>query len=346
MNKNNILYINILKILSSIAVVTIHVSAIEWNNIDVNNTKWLVINIYNSACRWAVPIFVMITGTLLLRPEKEISIKNVFFKYIKKILILIIFWEFVYAFVVQINSQEKWTFDIIWDRFKAGYYHLYYLYLIIGIYLITPIIKFIINQKNDGIIKYYLILWFVFQIVINTVIILLELFDKNNIVSIVQNKLYLNFIIGYTGYYILGYYLNSHKQSKKCRYIIYILGVIGYISTIGVTKVFNKNTVLYGYFSLNTFFMAIAVYIFVKELLFDKNINEKLNLFIQKLAKLTLGVYLLHPIFIIIMEKLEITMLVGNMFIMIPVVVAIVYLFSLITTYILSKIPIIGKYIV
>lgn len=81
-NGEKILYANILKIVASIAVVLLHVSAIDWYMIDATSKEWNIINIYDSIVRWGVPIFVMVTGMLLLPEEKEIKISKIFKKYI------------------------------------------------------------------------------------------------------------------------------------------------------------------------------------------------------------------------------------------------------------------------
>lgn len=64
------------------------------------------------------------------------------------------------------------------------------------------------------------------------------------------------------------------------------------------------------------------------------------------MTKLSFGVYLIYPMYIIFINKININILVGNTFIVIPLLVVLVYILSMLTTYILSKIPIIGKYIV
>jgi len=66
MNKKRYIYLDVLKILASIGVVFIHVSAIGWNTFPPTSFEWKVMNIYDSLFRWSVPAFMMATGALIL----------------------------------------------------------------------------------------------------------------------------------------------------------------------------------------------------------------------------------------------------------------------------------------
>ncbi len=348
MENKNIIYVDILKIIASIAVVIIHVVAIEWYTINPTSLRWQALNIADSFCRWAVPIFVMASGILLLNPEKDITLKNVFIKYIKKIVILLVFWQIVYALVPFINSEFKVSIGMIVNKYFASHYHLWYLYMLIGLYLITPIIKSIIDKNNDKIIEYFLILWGVFQLLvpmINTII-------YGNRVNMTIPNFNMSLIMGYVGYYILGYYLSKKRYSKKTRIIIYALAVLSVICIVVGTSIIKirENTrfaeqFFYDYLTLPVCITAIAIYLIVRELCGKLKFKEKIRAIIKKIVKLSLGVYLAHPMFIIFMEKLNINMLKWNVLVAVPLTVVIVYVCSMALTYILSKIPIVGKYI-
>lgn len=338
MNNKRILYGDILKILASIAVVVIHVSAMQWYEVDINSNKWMAMNIYDSLCRWAVPIFVMVTGMLLLSPKKKISIKDIFCKYILKICILLMVWEFIYAIVNQVKVQNEVTILSIINNMLEGQYHLYYLYMLIGMYVITPIIKEIINNNNENIIKYFLLLWMATQILLNTISNIFEITETYLVLQVLFNKMQISLVMGYVGYYILGYYLSTKECSKRNRIVLYSLGVISYVMTILLTKHFNKNESFYGYFSVMTFIEAVAIFVLVKQICSKININEKVSNVITKITKLTLGVYIVHPIFITIFERINIMPSNWNTYISLPVISVVVYSLSLFVTYIFFKI--------
>lgn len=55
-----------LRVLATFAVILLHVAASKWNYADVNGLEWQTYNFYDSIVRWAVPFFVMISGSLFL----------------------------------------------------------------------------------------------------------------------------------------------------------------------------------------------------------------------------------------------------------------------------------------
>ena len=66
-----LVYMDWLRVLATIAVVTIHVSAGYVSVLDANNaSRWMAGNLFESISRASVPIFVMISGALLLKGQK------------------------------------------------------------------------------------------------------------------------------------------------------------------------------------------------------------------------------------------------------------------------------------
>jgi surface polysaccharide O-acyltransferase-like enzyme len=124
---------------------------------------WWVSNIYNSISRVAVPLFVMLTGALLLQPTKTNESLSVFFKKRwNRIAIPVLFWGaifFLYDFFVK--GQEL-TFTHVLQGVLAGpYVHFWYVYLLVGLYIITPLIRVLVAHADWSLIKYFLVIWFV-----------------------------------------------------------------------------------------------------------------------------------------------------------------------------------------
>ena len=68
--------LDLLRIVATAAVVLLHTAKRVWYNVPVSSTDWYISNIYLSAVRWAVPVFVMISGTLFLL--RDVSIKKLY----------------------------------------------------------------------------------------------------------------------------------------------------------------------------------------------------------------------------------------------------------------------------
>ena len=72
-----LVYMDWLRVLATIAVVTIHVSAGYVSVLDANNaSRWMAGNLFESISRASVPIFVMISGALLLKGQKIFQSEN------------------------------------------------------------------------------------------------------------------------------------------------------------------------------------------------------------------------------------------------------------------------------
>ena len=163
--KKRLVYYDILKIMAIFAVIMIHVSAENWY-VDEIDKNWLINNFMNTISgMWAVPLFVTISGALLLGNNK-INYKTLLTKYIPRILIILIFWHICYYFY----TYPDYTFNNLIFCFKQlivgnTYSHLWYLYLIIGLYLLTPMLnKLVTNLEQKDFLYLFLLGFFITSI--------------------------------------------------------------------------------------------------------------------------------------------------------------------------------------
>ena len=98
-SKNRIIYLDILRILATFAVIIIHVCSQNWNKVAPSSYEWNVFNFFSGISRWAVPIFVMISGTLFLDNRRNINIKKLYTKNILRIITAFIFWSLFYTII-------------------------------------------------------------------------------------------------------------------------------------------------------------------------------------------------------------------------------------------------------
>lgn len=96
-SNNRVFYMDFLRVISMFAVIILHTASSKINSVDICGLNWQVLNFFDSATRWCVPIFVMISGILFLNPKKEISIGNIYKKYIPRLLVILFAWNFLYA---------------------------------------------------------------------------------------------------------------------------------------------------------------------------------------------------------------------------------------------------------
>ncbi len=161
-----IVWADALRVLATVAVVVMHVSAIALKQSDAFD--WWIGNMFVSLSQWGVPIFIMISGALLLDPSKDEKVSIYLTKRFKRILIPLLFWTCVYFAFLQLRGQDITLRFALKSFFTGGpYYHLYFLYLILGLYLITPALKIYIHNASPANVQYCLAICFLFVILQN-----------------------------------------------------------------------------------------------------------------------------------------------------------------------------------
>ena len=343
MNTKRIVYLDMLKVISCIAVVLIHATAIGFTEINIQNTSWKVSAIFNLIPRFAVPVFVMVSGALFLNKDKEISIKKLYTKNILHLVIIYIVWTFIYsAYNVYNNAQGFSLLQVLKGGIIKSYYHLWFIPMLIGVYICVPFLKSIVKDKK--IVEYFLLIFLLFNVIPTT--IKLFKFPYSGYIGNILSRIQVP-SLSYLGYFILGHYLHTYDMTKKKRRTIYILGIVSLIVAIVGTIFYSLHL---GYakesfcreFSITTYLMSIAIFVLMKSLLYNKEV--KFEKVIIHFSEISLGIYLTHALFRdILKNQWEFSF--TNMW-MLPVNMIVTIALSYILTVVLKKIPVINKYIV
>ena len=279
------------------------------------------------------------SGSLFL--SRDIPFKKIFSKYIFRIVTAFLFWSFVYA--------AKYYFDYgdiikTLEHFIAGHYHLWFLFMITGVYLIIPFMKKI--SESEFLTKYFLILAFAFTFCLSQSVNLVSVLSEKygTLAQGIFYSFYLNFVMGFTGYFLLGYVLNRIEISDKAARLIYFAGILGFIATILMSVmasyIKNKpNEIFYDANTINVLLESVAVFVF-----FKRNFSKHSRI-ILALSKYSFGAYLIHDIFIQIIKDCGINTLSFNPIFSVPVISIMVFVLSFLSSGILNQIPILKKYL-
>lgn len=346
-----LLYPDFLRIIAAFAVVFIHTISNFWFTTKPQNSEWLYLEIGDSLLRFSVPIFVMISGLFMLDPNRSKSLKDLYTKNIFRIFTSYIFWSWIYVvfkffFTETYDKYSGIALVKVWIRNLAygGDYHLWYLPMLLGLYIATPIFRKITENKN--LLQYFLLLWFVFTLCVNFGKSIEPLKAFSDLSKIFKFSVALE----YSGYYCLGYYLHNLKLSKKQTHLLYILGALSLILTNFLTIHFSANqekgmTVFFNYLSPFTAFYTIGIFVFFKNIFENHTFSEKTSNLITKVSKYTFGSYLSHLIFVRLFFKyLSPT---GMPTICEAFLAAIaVFVISTAVSAVINKIPFLNKYIV
>jgi surface polysaccharide O-acyltransferase-like enzyme len=200
-------------------VLLLHASTEYYAGVDQMSAQgvqiWAASNFYDSIARVCIPLFVMLAGALMLQPSKADEPLRVFYrKRWNRLGLPLIFWGIVYfAWAALVHGQQLTLMSVTQGILTGPYYQFWFLYLLIGLYLVTPLLRVAVKHAGRHILRYTLAIWFVGTAVIP----LLTLFG-----SYYMNA---NFFIftGWIGYYVLGIYLTTVDIKRLWLYA----GVIG-----------------------------------------------------------------------------------------------------------------------
>ena len=333
---------DILRIVASFSIVLLHVSASYWSVVDIQGSEFLVMTIYNSLTRFAVPVFFMLSGLFLVTPERE----NVAIgKRVLKIVILFYVWSAFYAFQgVAMDalhgefSKEVWAASV--QRFIFGHIHMWFLQMLCGFYLLIPVARQLCVKKE--VLQYYLILWVAFRYLFPC---LTDIFHLYTIQSRIDS-LGMDTLAGNFGFFLLGYYLNVTDIKKEIRWFIYAMGIVsvGLTAFLTVRDCRRSGTYLENWFSPaspNILVMSAAIFICFKYCkVFDK--AKRINVW-KKLSGYTFFIYMFHVFIIDKLNLIGITTVSFPAVISIPALTIFTFVVSLLGAFVADHIPIVRK---
>ncbi len=289
----SIQYINYLRILAIFTVVAAHVTIWTALNLETFSLNWWICHGIYFSCLWCIPVFVMISGALLLDDSRNETAVSFYKRRMHRIGVPLVFWSFVYLVVRQVIGHEELTIRYVIKLILTGepYYHLWFLYMIAGLYLITPMLRTYIRHSC---LKERIIL-------IAIIFILAGAYSQVNILFWSNQKSIFTMFLPFIGYYLCGYQLRFIDPKKiPSRYLVAALVLCAFyismltdvfIETQG--KINNRN--IFDFFSPPVVVMSIAI--FWAAYLIDRNAKPKKGVLKNAaawVASTTLGIYVLH----------------------------------------------------
>lgn len=337
MKHENLTWIDALRVLATFSVILLHVAApILYEYGSVPDFNWWTGNVYDSMVRFCVPIFLMISGALILSRSYE-SIGVYLKKRVLRIVLPFLFWSIIYLsgdLIFQVFRDYDMTVkEFIFFRLKEGAsYHLWYLYLLIGLYLFFPVIGTWLNNSKPSEINYFLGLW------------LLTVVAQLPVIKDYFPSIELSYFSGYIGFPILGYYLNKTSFSFNNKKTIYVLSILtGILITLFGTYFVTKSKGIfyeyfYSYLSPNVILVAAGIFLLFKDFV---RLNSKIILFFSRYSY---GVYLIHVLVLAILKASGLSYDFIQPAIGIPIISVLCFIISTLIIYGINKLPL-GKYI-
>ena len=291
----SIQYINRLRILAVYVVVTAHVAmGLTMQMRPFTANWWLGCWLFYVA-HCAIPIFVMISGALLLGNERQESALEFYKRRFYRVGIPLVFWTIAYLIVRQVVDHEHLTAGAILNLILTGdpYYHLWFLYMIAGLYLVTPVLRTFVrhSSQRDRIFAIVLIL------------ILANAYFQTDVLLWNNRRSIFTMFIPFIGYYLFGYEVRLIDPKKIPSGVPFLTTTVSAVYLAAFAPVFLARQggvgvrYLFDFFSLPMVFLSIAI--FWAAYLHDATAKPPQGFrrtALEWVASATLGIYVLHPL--------------------------------------------------
>jgi len=278
---------DVLRVSACLAVILLHLSAtIVLDREFIWSAGWYVSVMADAATRWCVVGFIMLSGALLLNPEKHVRPNEFWTKRTHRLLPALIVWPAIYLAWRYLFWKAPLTPALIVHDLLAGrpYIHLHFLFLIAGLYLVTPLLATSIKEFSSAQLRQAIL-------IIGFLAVAANLFD-------VHASSAFTMFVPYLAYYLAGWYCIRVMEKQPRRYVPIIGGTIAVMTATSVYLVsvlgLSNRWSFYPFedFSPTGIVLALSVFTFI----LHGRISPRIEALAQPLAPLTLGVYLAHPI--------------------------------------------------
>ena len=222
--------IDVLKTIAIFGVLTIHAAAPGTTQYPLGSAGWVASVLWGSVIRFAVPVFFLCSGALLLRPEKEITLRALYGKYLLRIVLALFFWAAAYeAFDLVIAAlRGAFTPALIVPAVKRlilfdHHFHLYFLHIMLLVYALLPLTRLLARHMDKTTYRYALALFLLLAVVYP---FLLPHWPFALLQGI-PRQYAVNLTFGAVGYTLMGDYLQRHATRRRAPYAVLFLAGLG-----------------------------------------------------------------------------------------------------------------------
>lgn len=327
MQKQNIIWIDVLRVTACFMVVLAHCCDPFVGCFDTDRTAFLSGMFVGSAMRPCVPLFAMMTGVLLFPVRTDM--RSFYTKRIGRLMWPLVFWSLAlpllyYGYVnsglfvvgsnldpTQFTGQAQLTkmYTFIFN-FNYDTTPLWYVYMLIGLYLIMPIVSAWLQQAERKDIRLFLKIWGVSLLVPYIQLFAPALgytgnFGNMGLLGVCDWNAFgtFHYVSGFLGYMVLAHYLMRFPltwSKGKIRLFGTVSYIIGYLITaFGFDAIqqrypgdFAYLEIIWLFNGINVFMMTLPVFLVVQTFEFRP------HAWVKRLASMSFGIFLAHFVFV------------------------------------------------
>lgn len=306
-------YIDILRVLSMFSVVFLHTAAGSLRG-NYGSYTWHFSNTLTSIMSASVPIFFMISGALLLNSKSTLSVGYTLKKRLPRVLIPFLVWSLsavaYYAIISFISSGSVDTAAAL-DRLKnlpsrATTVHLWFMYALIPLYVLSPLLKKFVDSLDKKLINYTLFIWVFFASVLPTIAAFIP--ESYRSLFVLNSAYNLNFMTGFAGFFIAGYFCMRYNGRIPIRYLITAVILDTILIALGTwwktSAQANYSEMFKSYTRIFILVLSICLFLLFKELFRGRKLSAMASSLLQMFSQLSFGVYLVHNLLIDFLSRI------------------------------------------
>ena len=330
--KDRVAWIDWLRLVAVFAVIWIH-SAFGVVDAEAGapGASWWIANFADAAARWCVPVLVMISGYLLL-PSPPGPLAEFYRHRFTRLLVPTVLWSVVYFAYRAWRDQGLSAHDVV-QSVVGGvpYYHLWFLYMLLGLSLVTPFLSaFVANCTQRELVV--------------AIVVGFALAAGHSMLTAYIGGLNPNVFsmwLPYVPYYLAGAYFARDQRRYAPGLLVAAIAVCAVAIAVGTWALLDplgrrSLAIMYGNLNPLVIVMSLGVFLLFRNMALPAGRATQL---VHAGARLMLGVYAIHPLWIDLAGRCGLSPLLPNPLVGIPMVTGVVFLASLAACFALSRLP-------
>jgi len=343
MENKRVQYLDILRIIATFGVLLNHIplAAVHIFDKQATDIDRFIVNGNVHVMHPAVLLFVMITGALLLQPERQIDYRKMLTKYVWRMVVILAIVGSLFAWMEIYFADKHFALgqiSLALMNTLGGHTwkHMWYLYMLIGLYLVTPLLKAGVNHLSEYDLDWLIGIGLVFTTVVPGI-------TKYTGIEV---GIKFPITIQYVFIMLLGYRLCKVSWGSASMWGVVALVFAAVYMLFGYLEYVegHKSLIwLSGYTSPMMVVYSAAIFLFVKEL--PLKYDRFLAVGGGKFSQDSFGIYVFHMLWVnVIYKVVKFNPIEHGLWTLIPVLI-VVTLLAWGTTIIFRRISYVGKYI-
>ena len=242
-NTARVAYADWVRLVAILMVVLIHTASPIFNTAAVNSGDFIVSVLLDGIAHAGVPLFVMVSGVFLLDENRQMTVRRAITRYALPREGLYFFWSVLYA------AANKVAIPLLFENAAAsgtmlrdfgvatleGAYHMWYLPMMAGLYLITPLLRTFVKNDSRHLVRWFLLIVFIVRFVLPSGIRLVAELTGLDFSAAYDS---FNLLDGweYPAYYVAGWYIANTRPAARTRCAVYVAGALALAAMLVLTR--------------------------------------------------------------------------------------------------------------